>query len=74
MTPERHLRLRQEAHWLSGALLVAMLNCGDDEARWQRLKRLQWRAECRYWRRHEAAYPPGNQTPAWLRATAKGGY
>jgi hypothetical protein len=73
MTPERHLTLRREAYWLSGALFVALLDCADD-ARCARLKRLQWRAECRYWRRHEAAFPPGNQTPPWLYATAKGGY
>lgn len=67
------LRLRQEAYGLSGALFIALLDCADAE-RTQRLKHAQRRAETRYWRRYEMAYPPGNMTPPWFYRTANAGY
>lgn len=66
-------RLRQEAYGLSGRLFIALLD-SDDPARTTRLKHAQRRAEARYWRRYELAYPPGNQTPPWFYRTAKAGY
>lgn len=73
MTDAQLLLLRQEADGLSARLFVAMLDCADD-VRYARLKHAQHRAERRYWRRHERAYPPGNQTPAWFYKTSDGGY
>jgi hypothetical protein len=66
-------QLRLEAYGLMARLFVAMLNNPGD-ARLTRLNRLHHRAERRYWRRYEQAYPPGNQTPAWFYRDAKGGY
>jgi hypothetical protein len=67
------LRLCRDAHELCGCLLVAMWHCEDDD-RLDRLKALHHRAERRYWRRREAAFPPGNRTPDWFYRSAKGGY
>lgn len=65
--------LRLEAYDLMVQIFDAMLHNPSPE-RLTRLRRVHHRAERRYWRRHERAYPPGNQTPPWFRKNATGGY